>query len=153
MVLRCQWFLYFIKLEWYWPLSDEFHCIQMLLRNFFLLFPYAPLMSTSLRKNFLLVRKVNISAYVVHKNLCNLFIHHCAYVKILHKWEFGLTLSRRRSLSYRNKSIDLQSKSMDWFLYDGDLRHERAKKHIVVIVHLTQSFTTWFPQKRLYILT
>ena len=29
-----------------------------------------------------------------------------------------LTLSRRRSISYRNQSIDLQSKSVGWFLYD-----------------------------------
>ena len=27
----------------------------------------------------------------------------------------------------RNQSIDLQRKSMDWFLYDIDLRHERVK--------------------------
>ena len=32
-----------------------------------------------------------------------------------------LTLSWRRSLSYRNQSIDLQNKSMDWFLYDTDI--------------------------------
>ena len=38
-----------------------------------------------------------------------------------------LTLSRRRSLSYRNKSINLLYKSMDWFLYDSDLRDERVK--------------------------
>ena len=38
-----------------------------------------------------------------------------------------LTLSWRRSLSYRNQSIDLLCKSMDWFLYDNDLRHERVK--------------------------
>ena len=38
-----------------------------------------------------------------------------------------LTLLGRRSLSYRNQSIDLQSKSMDWFLQDRDLRHERVK--------------------------
>ena len=37
-----------------------------------------------------------------------------------------LTLSRRRPLSYRNQSIDLQNKSMDWFLYDNGLRHERV---------------------------
>ena len=30
-------------------------------------------------------------------------------------------------LSYRNQSIDLQSKSMDWFLYDKGLLHERVK--------------------------
>ena len=32
-----------------------------------------------------------------------------------------------RSLSYRNQPIDLQSKSMNWFLYDKDIRHERVK--------------------------
>ena len=37
-----------------------------------------------------------------------------------------LTLSWRRSLSYRNQSIDLQSKSMDWFLYGKDLRFKRV---------------------------
>ena len=38
-----------------------------------------------------------------------------------------LTLSRRKSLSYRNESIDLLRKSMDWFLYDNGLRLERVK--------------------------
>ena len=37
-----------------------------------------------------------------------------------------LTLSWRRPISYRNQSIDLR-KSMDWFLYDIGLRHERVK--------------------------
>ena len=36
-----------------------------------------------------------------------------------------LTLSRWRPISYRNQSIDLQSKSMDWFLYDIGLHRER----------------------------
>ena len=31
-----------------------------------------------------------------------------------------LTTSQRKSLSYKNQSIDL----LDWFLYDRDLRHE-----------------------------
>ena len=39
------------------------------------------------------------------------------------------TLSWRRSLSYRNQSIDLLWKLMDWFLYDRDLRHERVKRN------------------------
>ena len=39
----------------------------------------------------------------------------------------GLILSWRRSLSYRNQSTDLRSKSMDWFLHDDGLRHERFK--------------------------
>ena len=38
-----------------------------------------------------------------------------------------LTLSWRGPLSYRNQSIDLQSKSVDWFLYYNGLRHERVK--------------------------
>ena len=39
---------------------------------------------------------------------------------------FPLTLLWRRLLSYRNQFIDLRSKSMDWFLYDNGLRHERV---------------------------
>ena len=39
-----------------------------------------------------------------------------------------LTLSWR-SLSYRNQSIDLLDKSMDWFLYDNGLRHERIQRN------------------------
>ena len=31
-------------------------------------------------------------------------------------------------LSYRNQSTDLQSKSMDWFLYDRDLCHKRVEE-------------------------
>ena len=38
-----------------------------------------------------------------------------------------LTLSWQRWIPYRNQSIDLQNKSIDWFLYDRDLRHERLK--------------------------
>ena len=37
-----------------------------------------------------------------------------------------LTLSRRRALSYRNQSIGLLCNSLDWFLYDNVLRHERV---------------------------
>ena len=43
----------------------------------------------------------------------------------------ALTLSWRRSLSCRNQSIDLQSKSMDWFPYDRDLRQERVKMYFM----------------------
>ena len=38
----------------------------------------------------------------------------------------ALTLSWRRPLSYRNHSIDLLCKSIDWFLYDNGLRYERV---------------------------
>ena len=39
----------------------------------------------------------------------------------------GLNLSWRKLLSYINQSTDLHSKTMDWFLYDADLRHEKVK--------------------------
>ena len=45
----------------------------------------------------------------------------------MHTTNNSLTLSWWRPLSYRNQSIDLFCKSMDWFLYDNGLRHERVK--------------------------
>ena len=42
----------------------------------------------------------------------------------------ALTLLWPRFLSYRNQSIDLQSKSKDWFIHDRDLRHKRVKSSI-----------------------
>ena len=50
-------------------------------------------------------------------------------LKFLTFWR-RLTLSWRRLLSYRNQSIDLLRKSMDWFLYDNGLRQERVKELI-----------------------
>ena len=59
-----------------------------------------------------------------------------------------LTLSWRGLLSYRNQSIDLQSKSMDWFLYDNGLRHERFK-HLWQIFFMRQDQKLlWLPQQR-----
>ena len=49
-----------------------------------------------------------------------------------------LTLSWRRSLSYRNQSIDLLRKSMDWFLYDNGLRHEMVKRKSCLHAETTQ---------------
>ena len=48
----------------------------------------------------------------------------------MHINTLGLTLSRRRSLLYRNQFIDLQSKSMDWLLYGRGLRYERVNDKI-----------------------
>ena len=42
-------------------------------------------------------------------------------------YKITLSLSWRRPLSYRNQSIDLLRKWMDWFLCDNDLRHEGVK--------------------------
>ena len=47
-----------------------------------------------------------------------------------------LTLSWRRLLSYRNQSTDLRSKSMDWFLYDNGLRHERINSRRLIFTNV-----------------
>ena len=56
---------------------------------------------------------------------------YCANVfdggEIFHFYFPTLTLSWRRSLSYRNTSIDLPFRLVDWFLYDRDFRHGRVK--------------------------
>ena len=44
-----------------------------------------------------------------------------------------LTLSCWRPLSYRNQYNDLVRKSMDWFLYDNGLRHERVKEKKIFV--------------------
>ena len=46
----------------------------------------------------------------------------------LTEYIINVTLLRRRSSSYRNQSIDLLRKSVDWFLYDNSLRQERVKR-------------------------
>ena len=50
----------------------------------------------------------------------NIWLFHDSFLMLL-------TLSCRRSLSYRNRSTDLLlCKSIDWVLYDRDLQHERV---------------------------
>ena len=39
-------------------------------------------------------------------------------------------------LSHRNQSIDLRSKSMDWFPYDNGRRHERVKEKQGIMLHI-----------------
>ena len=41
-------------------------------------------------------------------------------------------------LLYRNQSIDLQSKLMDWFLYDRDFRYERVKEKLKLYISATK---------------
>ena len=41
-----------------------------------------------------------------------------------------LTLSRRRPLSYRNQSIDLLCKLMDWYLFENGPCHERFNNEL-----------------------
>ena len=54
-----------------------------------------------------------------------------------------LTLSRKRPFSYRNQSIDLQSKSMDWFLYDNGLFLERVNNTADYLLILPYSKDLW----------
>ena len=42
-------------------------------------------------------------------------------------------LTWRRSLSYRNQSIDLLRRSMGWFLYDRVLRHELRRSSSIIL--------------------
>ena len=39
-------------------------------------------------------------------------------------------------LSYRSQSIDLRSKSIDWFPYDNGRRHERVKEKQGIMLHI-----------------
>ena len=52
----------------------------------------------------------------------------------------SLTLSWRRPLPYRTQSIELRSKSMDCFLYDNGLRHERGKDALIMWFIISQGF-------------
>ena len=56
-------------------------------------------------------------------------------------YSITLTLSWRRPLSYRNQSIDLPSKSMDWFPYCNGLRHESVNQFARSILTILQSLS------------
>ena len=62
-------------------------------------------------------------------------------------FERDLTLSWRMSLSYRNQSIDLESKPMDWFLYHRDLHHERVKLFTLWIFISKKFFCKWIDKR------
>ena len=47
---------------------------------------------------------------------------------------FNSFMTEVPTISYRNQSIDLQSKSMDWFLYDRDLCREGVKIRVIGII-------------------
>ena len=57
---------------------------------------------------------------------------------------FVLTLSWQRSLLCNSQSIDLLRKSIDWFLYDRDLRHERVKLYKTCKGHISVNMI-WYP--------
>ena len=56
-----------------------------------------------------------------------------------------LTYSWRRSLLYRNQSIDLLCKLRDWFLYDRDYHHERGKHSSGIIrMRILKPLRDWY---------
>ena len=73
-------------------------------------------------KSYEKLLEMNKSASIHQRHLQCLAME--VYKSLMH-----LTPSWWRLLSYRNHSIDLRSKSMDRFLYDNDLRHERVKTY------------------------
>ena len=62
-----------------------------------------------------------------------------------------LTLSWRRTLPHRNQSIDLPSKSLDWFLYNNGLRHERVNDdpNKLIIIYLKSRNTSSYSNSTL----
>ena len=55
------------------------------------------------------------------------------------EFSFFLNSFIRRPLSYRNQSIDLLCKSIDWFLYNRDLRHVIAEAWLIIWRHQFRS--------------
>ena len=48
--------------------------------------------------------------------------------------EYIQLFSWQKSLSYKNQSIDLHYKLMDWFLYDKDICHERVRCSSLIVL-------------------
>ena len=67
----------------------------------------------------------NPTIFCITSDMINTMLKSHLYFKN-NETTYFLTLSCRRFLSHGNQSNDLQSKSMDLFLYDRDVRHERV---------------------------
>ena len=78
----------------------------------------------NVKRIFFGISYISVNNYLRKNNYQNL---RCLCSKLQANLTNHLTLSWRRPLSYRNQSIDLLRKLMDWFLYDNGLRHERVK--------------------------
>ena len=50
-------------------------------------------------------------------------------------WRASWLFQWRRSLSYRNQTIDFENKSVDWFLYDRGIRHDRVHPLLLTFIH------------------
>ena len=107
----------------FWKMKLELKlklCRKKIMLVVFSLTIFAPLFNYFLDMKQIDYKEVISSIILMRKYSCK-FIR-CDIVRTL---KLLLTLSWRRSLSYRNQSIDLLYKSMDWFPYDRDLCHKR----------------------------
>ena len=100
-----------------------------------------------MRNNFFISETVEMLKYhkILEKVNSSIFISRCSFKNnsTFFYFFFHLTLSWRKPLSYRNHSIDLLCKSIDWFLYDNSLRQERvnAPPRIDASIYIRQ----WLP--------
>ena len=96
---------------------------------------YKEIVSTCCPVNRGYSRKKSETEKKLKKNKTNYALQHvridswCMWVKSI------LNRSWRRFLLFRNQSIDLQNKSMDWFLYDKNLRHVRVHALLLGCIH------------------
>ena len=72
--------------------------------------------------------------YMCHHTKCCVLIYTARLIydrvhiqRVFTIFQYEKTLSWQRSLEHRKQSIDLQCKSLDWFLFDSDLCHKRVK--------------------------
>ena len=87
------------------------------------------------------------SATFLHPNinLSDLLFPNLTKIASIHKWVWGTlhtfkTSLTRRPLSYRNQFIDLLWKSIDWFLYDNGLSHDKVKLLLnQILIHALKS--------------
>ena len=100
------------------------------------------------------LRKEQTSQVNNSKTLWIKNVGYCFYKKPNIFIDVHLAHSWRKSLSYRNQCTDMQSKSMDWFLCDRDLPHERDTDKILLgmekAISSTFSVIKFFGKNRTY---
>ena len=105
------------------PFLENQHQSNRLYDNF------SPLLLSLLYINCSIPLILNKQIFTIHRDTLVFESRVTISVKKIHHKSLTvfLTHSWRRSLSYRNQSIDLLCKTMDWLLYHRDLCHERVK--------------------------
>ena len=90
--------------------------LHRLLQNLFIFFSKKRVFCSSIQSSKTIFIFVDLSNKVLVKGECKYYL---------------LPFSWCRSLSHRNQFINLESKSMDWFLYNRVLHHERVKNTLL----------------------